>query len=139
MGLYVLRAYCDMGMIVAESKGLISHPYLQFLMGHKGDIEARYSTDKGRLPPSVMEEMCEAYKKCEPQLSTKAETASEEQIKKTPRGQFLVMAGFKRDEVEKMNLDEMSDKELQNAVRQRLVGMMTVNILREFLQDNARP
>ena len=33
---YVLRAYCDTGMIIAESKGLISHPYLQFLMGHKG-------------------------------------------------------------------------------------------------------
>lgn len=63
---YVLRAYCDTGMIIAESKGLISHPYLQFLMGHKGDIEARYSTNKGRLPPTMIEEMREAYKKCEP-------------------------------------------------------------------------
>ncbi|MDG7007374.1 MAG: site-specific integrase, partial [Nitrososphaerota archaeon] len=35
---YVLSAYCDTGMIIAESKGLVSHPYLQFLMGHKGDI-----------------------------------------------------------------------------------------------------
>jgi hypothetical protein len=124
---YVLRAYCDTGMIVAESKGLISHPYLQFLMGHKGDIEARYSTNKGRLPPSMIEEMREAYKKCEPYLSTKAETASEEQIKKTLREQFLVVAGFKKEEVEKMNLDEMSDEELQTAVRQKLVGMMTGN------------
>jgi len=124
---YVLRAYCDTGMIVAESKGLISHPYLQFLMGHKGDIEARYSTNKGRLPPSMIEEMRAVYKKCEPHLSTKAESASEEQIKKTLREQFLVVAGFKKDEVEKMNLEEMSDEELQNAVRQRLVGMMTGN------------
>ena len=124
---YVLRAYCDTGMIVAESKGLISHPYLQFLMGHKGDIEARYSTNKGRLPPSMIEEMREAYKKCEPLLSTKAETAGEEQIKKTMREQFLIVAGFKKEEMEKMNLEEMSDEELQNAVRQRLVGMMTGN------------
>ena len=124
---YVLRAYCDTGMIIAESKGLISHPYLQFLMGHKGDIEARYSTNKGRLPPSMIEEMRDAYKKCEPLLSTKAESASEEQIKKTLREQFLVVAGFKKEEVEKMNLEEMSDEELQNAVRQRLVGMMTGN------------
>jgi hypothetical protein len=114
-------------MIVAESKGFISHPYLQFLMGHKGDIEARYSTNKGRLPPSMMEEMRGTYKKCEPLLSTKAESASEEQIKKTLREQFLVVAGFKKEEVERMNLDEMSDEELQNAVRQRLVGMMTSN------------
>ncbi len=124
---YVLRAYCDTGMIVAESKGLISHPYLQFLMGHKGDIEARYSTNKGRLPPTMIEELRGAYKKCEPLLSTKAETASEEQIKKALREQFLAVAGFKKDEVEKMNLDEMGDEELQNAVRQRLVGMMTGN------------
>jgi hypothetical protein len=124
---YVLRAYCDTGMIVAESKGLISHPYLQFLMGHKGDIEARYSTNKGRLPPSMIEEMRDVYKKCEPFLSTKAETASEEQIKKTLKQQFLLVAGFKKEEVEKMSLEEMSDEELQNAVRQRLVGMMTGN------------
>ena len=124
---YVLRAYCDTGMIVAESKGLVSHPYLQFLMGHKGDIEARYSTNKGRLPPTMIEEMREAYKKCEPLLSTKAESATEEQIKKTMREQFLLVAGFKKEEVEKMNLGEMSDEEVQSAVRQRLVGMMTGN------------
>ena len=124
---YVLRAYCDTNMIVSESKGHISHPYLQFLMGHKGDIEARYSTNKGRLPPTMIEEMREAYKKCEPLLSTKAESASEEQIKKTMREQFLLVAGFKKEELEKMNLGEMTDEELQNAVRQRLVGMMTGN------------
>ena len=124
---YVLRAYCDTGMIIAESKGLISHPYLQFLMGHKGDIEARYSTNKGRLPPTMIEEMREAYKRCEPVISTKAESPSEEQIKKTFKEQFLLVAGFKKEEVEKMNLEEMSDEELQNAVRQRLVGMMTGN------------
>ena len=124
---YVLRAYCDTGMIVAESKGFISHPYLQFLMGHKGDIEARYSTNKGRLPPSMIEEMREAYKKCEPLLSTKAESASEEQIKRTMREQFLIVAGFKKEEVEKMNLGEMTDEDLQDLVRKRFVGMMTDN------------
>lgn len=37
------------------------------------------------------------------------------------------MAGFKKEELEKLNLGEMTDEELQNAVRQRLVGMMTGN------------
>ena len=124
---YVLRAYCDTNMIVAESKGLISHPYLQFLMGHKGDIEARYSTNKGRLPPTMIEEMREAYKKCEPILSTKAETASEEQIKKTFKEQFLLMSGYSKDDIEKMNLDELSNEELQNIVRQKLLGVMSNN------------
>ena len=124
---YVLRAYCDTGMIVAESKGLVSHPYLQFLMGHKGDIEARYSTNKGRLPPTMVEEMREAYKKCEPLLSTKAESATEEQIKRTFKEQFLLVAGFQKEEMEKMNLDEMSNEELQSLVRQKLAGMMANN------------
>ncbi|MBS7626977.1 hypothetical protein KEJ51_08120 [Candidatus Bathyarchaeota archaeon] len=48
---YVLRAYFDTNMIIAVSKGKISHLYLQFMMGHKGDIEAMYSTNKGVLPP----------------------------------------------------------------------------------------
>ncbi|MFP3295835.1 MAG: hypothetical protein RXN81_06890 [Caldisphaera sp.] len=33
-------------------------------MGHKGDIEARYSTNK-RLPPDMIEEMRESYKKAQ--------------------------------------------------------------------------
>ena len=43
---YVLRAYFSTSLDIAESKGLISHPWRQFIMGHKGDIEARYSTNK---------------------------------------------------------------------------------------------
>ncbi|MDG6939009.1 MAG: hypothetical protein JRN39_01210 [Nitrososphaerota archaeon] len=67
----------------------------------------------------MIEELRDAYKKCEPLLSTKAETAGEEQIEKTLKEQFLMVAGSKKDEVKKMNLDEMSDEE------QRLVGMTT--------------
>jgi len=67
---YVLRAYFDTNMIIAESKGKISHPYLQFLMGHKGDIEARYSTNKGFLPPDMIEDMRKCYKECESYFST---------------------------------------------------------------------
>jgi hypothetical protein len=124
---YVLRAYCDTGMIIAESKGLISHPYLQFLMGHKGDIEARYSTNKGRLSPTMIEEMREAYKRSEPHLSTKAESATEEQIKRTFNEQFLLVAGFQKEDIEKMSLDGMSSEELQSLVRQKLSGMMANN------------
>ena len=67
---YVLRCYAETQLIIAESKGKISHPYLQFIAGHKGDIESRYSTNKGRLPEEMVEGMREAYKACEPFLST---------------------------------------------------------------------
>jgi hypothetical protein len=67
---YVLRAYAETQLIIAESKGKISHPYLQFIAGHKGDVEARYSTNKGRLPPDMIEDMQSQYKACEPFLNT---------------------------------------------------------------------
>lgn len=45
--------------------------------------------------------------------------------------QFLLVVGFKKDEVEKMNLTEMSDEELQDKVRQKLLGVMSNNGLRQ--------
>jgi len=54
---YVLRAYFDTQMLLAESHGKLPHPYRVFFMGHKGDIEARYTTNKGRLPENLIEDM----------------------------------------------------------------------------------
>ena len=77
---YVLRAYFDTNMIIAESKGKISHPYLQFMMGHKGDIEARYSTNKGVLPPDMIEDMRKCYRECMPYLLTSVQTLEQSSI-----------------------------------------------------------
>jgi integrase len=86
---YVLRAYCDTNMIIAESKGKISHPYLQFLMGHKGDIEARYSTNKGVLPPEMIEDMRKCYKECEPFLTTTAQPLEQSSVIKEAKIEAL--------------------------------------------------
>jgi hypothetical protein len=67
---YVLRCYAETQLIIAESRGKISHPYVQFIAGHKGDIESRYSTNKGKLSPEMIEDMRQAYERCEPFLST---------------------------------------------------------------------
>jgi len=37
-------------------------------MGHKGSIEAKYTTNKGILPEALVNEMCEAFKRSEPLL-----------------------------------------------------------------------
>jgi hypothetical protein len=67
---YVLRAYAETQLIIVESRGKMSHPYLQFIAGHKGDIESRYSTNKGVLPPDMIEDMRGCYRNCEPFLTT---------------------------------------------------------------------
>lgn len=86
---YVLRAYAETQLIIAESKGKISHPYLQFIAGHKGDIEARYSTNKGSLPPDMIEGMRAAYKDCEPFLSTLADLSQQSSVVKEAKIEAL--------------------------------------------------
>ncbi|MEM2904802.1 MAG: site-specific integrase [Candidatus Bathyarchaeia archaeon] len=86
---YILRAYCATAFDIAEAKGLISHPWRQFFMGHKGDIEARYSTNKGRLPPEMVEEMRAAYARCEPLLSTMAQPLEQSTVVKEAKLEAL--------------------------------------------------
>ena len=86
---YVLRCYAETQLIIAESKGKISHPYLQFVAGHKGDVEARYSTNKGRLPPEMVEGMRQAYKECESFLSTVAQPMEQSAIVKEAKMEAL--------------------------------------------------
>jgi len=74
---YVLRAYFDTQLLIAESNGKIPHAYRQFFMGHKGDIEARYTTNKGRLPPNLVEDMRIAYTNSEFFLSTVEQTPAD--------------------------------------------------------------
>jgi hypothetical protein len=86
---YVLRAYFDTNMIIAENKGHVSHPYLQFFMGHKGDMEARYSTNKARLPPNMIEDMRHSYRACEPFLSTMTQPLEQANIVKQAKIEAL--------------------------------------------------
>jgi hypothetical protein len=124
---YVLRSYFDTQLMLAESKGLVIRDYRQFWMGHKGDIENRYTTNKCRFPPSVIEDMRGAYRKSQDFLQTKerAET-SEEKIKETFRKQLLLVAGFSQEEIESMDL-LVDDETFKECVRKKLQGAMLNN------------
>lgn len=140
---YVLRAYSDTSMIIAESRGKVSHPYLQFMMGHKGDIEARYSTNKGRLPPDMIEDMRKCYKDCEPFLSTAVQPLEQTSVVKEAKleaiksiaknlfGMNLLEVKVEREEElgRKLELDEEIEllesrmkKFRENPDPQRIVG-----------------
>jgi hypothetical protein len=121
---YVLRSYFDTQLMLAESKGLVLRDYRQFWMGHKGDIENRYTTNKQRLPESVIEDMREAYRRSQEFLQTKdREETSEERLAQAFRKQLLLVAGFKQDEVDNIDLSLMSDEDLQEIVRKQLLGI----------------
>ena len=62
---YVLRAYFDTELLVAESKGRMAHDFRVFFMGHKGSMEAKYTTNKGMLPEILVREMRESFGRSE--------------------------------------------------------------------------
>lgn len=124
---YVLRSYFDTQLMLAESKGLVLRDYRQFWMGHRGDIENRYTTNKHRLPSSVIEDMREAYRRSEDYLQTTKAEVGEEKIKEAFKKQLLAVAGFSEDEVAEYDMANMTDEQLHNLVRQRLLGVMSNN------------
>jgi hypothetical protein len=69
---YLLRAYFDTALEMAESRRAITHSQRQFWMGHVGDIETVYSTRK-ELSPEMVEEMRRAFTEACKFVETKGE------------------------------------------------------------------
>ena len=49
-------------------------------MGHKGDMEATYTTHKGRLPQEVIEDMRGSYASCEEYLSSRLPSRTDPEL-----------------------------------------------------------
>ncbi|MCL5782934.1 MAG: site-specific integrase [Candidatus Thermoplasmatota archaeon] len=113
---YVFRAYFAMALDIAEAKGSISHPWRQFIMGHKGDIEAVYSTKK-RLSPEMVEEMRSAYAKASKYLETEEHGIKEEDYQKMLRDSaieaFTGAFGITLTEEQKEELRNLETSEYQ--------------------------
>ncbi len=75
---YVLRAYFDTQLLMAEARGKMVHDFRVFLMGHKGNMEARYTTNKGLLPNALVKEIKNAFKRSQEFLDLEMKT--EEQL-----------------------------------------------------------
>jgi hypothetical protein len=142
---YVLRAFFDTQLMLSESKGMVLRDYRSFWMGHTGDIENRYTTNKCKLPENVIEDMREAYERSQPFLQTsKVREPAEEKIRLELRKQLLYVSGFSESEVGNMDVSSMSDGQLQDLIRSKLLGMnssqskqkvVDVNELEEYLTN----
>lgn len=119
---YVLRSYFDTQLMLAESKGLVLRDYRQFWMGHSGDMESRYTTNKAQLPPDVIADMREAYKRSQDFLQTTVIESKTDDIRADFRKQFLLVSGYGPEEIEEMDISAMDDEEFQDLVKGRLLG-----------------
>lgn len=124
---YVLRAFFDTQLLLAESKGLITPSYRAFFMGHKGNMEARYTTNKGRIPQEMIEDMRSAYKRCQPYLQTIVIGMDEGSVKQAFRKEILSLSGFSEEDIEGLGVEGLSDDELKKLARDKLFGTMMNN------------
>ena len=50
-------------MLIAKSRGKVAEDFRAFFMGHRGDIEARYTTNKGILSKILVKEMYQSFER----------------------------------------------------------------------------
>ena len=128
---YALRVYWASSMDVAEAKGIVSHNWREFWMGHTGDISARYSTNKV-LPEDTINAMRETYHRCEKYLVTEIKETTQEDVKKGFRVEFLSsVMGYSQDKIDQLDLANMSNDEFQNLVKNGILGNITGNGTRQ--------
>ena len=78
---YDLRPYFASRMLMAQDERLVQRDYRTFWMGHKGDIEHKYTTDR-RLPKDQIEAMRTAYSGATKHLETRHKAPSTEDFEK---------------------------------------------------------
>jgi integrase len=114
---YNLRHYFDTQLLTAESKGKVPPAFRVHWMGHVGSIDARYTTNKRRLPKEFLEEMRAAYKRCEPFLSTVPVADANDGATRVLRA-LLIERGYPREKAEKLDIGGMSDPDLEALFKQ---------------------
>ncbi len=102
---YVLRVYFETRLGVAEGQGKVVHRFVVHWGGHKGDITARYSLNKNRLPGDLIEEMREAYRRCEPILT--GDAPSEGDVRREVARVLLGSLGYSEKELEAVDLTNL--------------------------------
>lgn len=124
---YVFRNYFDSRLLVAESERQILRDFRVFFMGHKGDIEHRYTLNRHKLAPDLIEKMRDSYKRSQKYLQTTTPVSGEDDIPSKIRRQMLLTVGYGQEEIEKLNLPEMGDETVQDLMRQKLFAVMMNN------------
>ena len=132
---YVLRAYFDSRLLLAQDERLIQRDYRAFFMGHMGDIEHRYTLNKGQLSEDLIQSMRSAYEKSTKFLETEIHGISEDEVEKKFRTQLLLMAGFTEQEIQEKNLLNLTSEEITKMAREKLFGMDRKDISNQIAKD----
>jgi integrase len=117
---YVLRSFFASQLLVAESQGKIAHSYSEFWLGHQGDITQRhYTLGRPQLTPSLVDDMREAYRRCEPLLSSYAQLSqvpTQGEVLQT----ILEVMGYTEEELKGIDPTKLSVPEVRELLEKKL-------------------
>ena len=105
--------------------------------GHVGDITARYPLNKNRLPSDLVEEMRDAYRRCEPTLT--GETPSEGDVRRGVAKVLLESLGYSEKELAGVDLADID--QVRTLTRKRVAperkkqALVTVDQLPVYLEE----
>ena len=113
---YVLRVFFETRLGIAEGQGRVPHRFVVHWGGHVGDITARYSLNKNRLPSDLVEEMRETYRRCEPTLT--GESPSEGDVRREVAKVLLESLGYSEKDLAGVDLADVD--QVRSLTRKRV-------------------
>jgi integrase len=119
---YVWRAYFLSRLLEAQNAGKITDRYSEFFAGHKGDVTAKYyTTGRMNLATSLVEDMREAYRRCEPFLSTIPSHNQKDAQSKMAK-LMLMGLGYTEEELASVDFENLDVAEFQALVTKKVSG-----------------
>ena len=145
---YDLRHTFATQLMLAESQSLIMRDYRTFFMGHKGDIENRYTTNKHTLPQNVVEDMRSSYSRSQKFLQSQGPFPEVESLRDETYKRMLLLTGFTEKELVDQRVLEMSDEAIAQKAREKLFSsvfgesvrqkIVPLEMLEEYLSSGWR-
>ncbi len=111
---YIFRSYASTQLWVASNHGKITRDAVEAIMGHDLGVAGRYNLGK-KLHPSLVEELREAYDRCQPYLTTRpnrGESATQAKIAKV----MLMGLGYTEEELTSIDFDNLDMAKFQELV-----------------------
>ncbi|MGI0016835.1 MAG: site-specific integrase, partial [Nitrososphaera sp.] len=128
---YIMRTYFDTRMMMAEADGLIIRDWRVFWMGHKGDMEHRYTLNKGRLPEDLIEKMRVAFAKASERyvVTTSKRNGDTQDIVRSEMNKLVLeMAEFEPEEIDKLgDLSKLTSTDMNKIMEDRQKAKLGLN------------
>ena len=113
---YILRSYFSTRLLMAVSDRILDNNYRVYWMGHKGEMAARYSSNKAFLPDDLLENMRAAYERARQHLL--GGSLSEESMRKRQLIDTARMLGYENEQLAKLQELLARSKNVDEAVEE---------------------